>query len=69
MCIYLYIESPCLSTASPPSLLLMAPNQAAADLTNLFGMACSSAAARAVQSSALMQGGSCTSSTEIWELA
>lgn len=55
MCIYIYthiylhvyrgIESPCLSTPSSPSPLLMAPNQAAADLTNLFGMVHSTVAA------------------------
>lgn len=42
-----------------PSPLLVAPNQAAADLTNLLGMAHSTIAARSVQSTALTQGGTC----------
>lgn len=66
ICIYLHVYRECLSGHTfPPSLLLMAPNQAAADLTNLFGTARASVAAQAVWSSALTQGGSCTLSRHL----
>lgn len=65
VCVYACTERNRVPVCLPlPSLLLMAPNQAAADLTNLFGMARSTVAARSEQSTVLTQGDTCKLSAE-----
>lgn len=65
VCVYACIERNRVPVCLPLlSSLLMAPNQAAADLTNLFGMARSTVAACSEQSTALTQGDTCKLSAE-----